>query len=163
MLEPASAPHQLTLQRNGGAWNMTLLTMCSLDRVPGPLLQGQSLQNEKQFTSQILNGCSTVATLCSFGNSLPLSQLGAVRGLFAWLSSSVAHRKSRDKGRVFEYLLKFSEQQSVAGLRSGGEEESATLFCWWWLFFFFFKCCEMQKCSKSSTVFSLLAVGGRGK
>ena len=56
---------------------MSLLTICSLDRVPGSLLWGQSLQNEEHFSSQILNGCLTVAVLHSFGNSLPLLTTGS--------------------------------------------------------------------------------------
>lgn len=56
---------------------MSLLTMCSLDRVPGSLLRRQSLQNENHFSLQILNGCLTVAVLHSFGYSLLLVTAGS--------------------------------------------------------------------------------------
>lgn len=76
-----------------------LLTLCSLDRVPGSLLWGQALQNEKRFSSQILNGCLTIAVLHPFGNSLPLVTAGSgVWGLcLAFLLSSPQEKQRQRK------------------------------------------------------------------
>lgn len=99
-LEPASALYRLTLQREGKAWNVSLLTMCSSDRVPGSVLQDQSLQNEKHFSSQILNGCLTVAVLHCFGNSLLVTAGSGMWGLCLAFLYSSPHPNQRQRKSV---------------------------------------------------------------
>lgn len=80
---------------------MLLLTMCSLDRAPGSPLRGQSLQNEKRFSSQILNGCLTVPMLHSFGNFLLLVTAGSgMWGLCLAFLLSSPHAKQRQRKSV---------------------------------------------------------------
>lgn len=63
--------------------------------------------------------------------------------------------QSKDKGEVFEYLCKFSEKQSIAGLCSEGKEERATFL----LSIVKWKTAHIN----SRMMFFLLAVVGRGR
>lgn len=92
-------------------------------RVPGCLLQDLSLQNEKCFSLQLLNISLTVTMLHGFGKPLHFVMAGS-RMWGLCLSVFSSPQVKQDKRRVLDYLGKFSEQQHIAGLYSGGEGET---------------------------------------
>lgn len=72
-------------------------------------------------------------------------------GVLVQQETNVVYRQNKDKGKVFEYLAKLSEQ-NIAGVCSEGKEESATSF---------FKHYKMENCTYKQQCDVLLVSSGR--